>query len=551
MLFITFLKIALFFIITEVKKLAGKLVEQWLKFIKSGQAAISDVAMAAVSTTSVTKPAITVLPSNITVVSAVALNSAGGAEVKKPHALARKVPKPGIQVVREVSSSDEEEVPPIGSLPLYKITVRDGKSVLAKVGTKTLSLPVTKKTENEVETSNTVTSVVLKSDPISKKFRYVTKSVADKEKLDASELLPEDSNRDKNDVQQSVSASCEALSKQKIVGPKSEKEEVKKVDEGESQIKDKEKSIDSKTKLISSKSDKGSGKLKDGHTKISKPGKEHETYKCDSKYKDKERKLNRDSEKDKKKSDHKSRKTDKSRDRERDREKDKSKNKEKDSLKEKHKDSDKNKLKDKHTKEKLAEKSLSAAEKAQIQADKDKDTLERLKTPAISLLGKIPKKPSSQNVVSSVKVGSNNLVNKTADLTDTSEKVCAVGCEVRKPPDGRPLKVRPKTVKTFNSKFRSTGLEEEIKPPPPRSSIKKKPEEKRPSSKSDSTPKSITSPPKDGQPPEKKAKLTDVTAELKKDRILEKPGGIKLIPPKPKRKSLYIFCLNDYRILLS
>ena len=485
--------------------------------------------MAAVSTPAdVSKPAITVLPSNYTVVSTVAINSGSGTGtgVKKASSLPRKVSKPGIQIVRESSSSEEEEVSQLDSLPLYKITVRDGKSVLAKVGTKTL-LPVNKKIESDVDAVNTIASVVLKSDPISKKFRYITKPISEKEKSDVNELKHDDlSNRDISDNHQLVTGgNNDTLSKQKIVLPKCDKDESINVDESESSLKSKE----NKSKVFSSKTCKESIRPKDNQKSV-KNSKEYDSEKNRDKSKD--RKSSRDSDKDRKKSDHKSHKGDKSR--ERDREKDKYKNKEKDCLKEKHKESDKSKLKEKYGKEKEGGKT---SEKVQTQADKDKDTLERLKTPAINLLGKIPKKSSSHNLNSSTKaIGSSNntQANKQTSYVESADKIG----DAKKVIDGRPLKMRPKTVKTFNSKFRSTGLEEEIKPPPSRSNIKKKADEKRPLGKYETLTKNDGSSPKEShQPPEKKPKLSsDVSIDLQKDKILEKPGGIKLIPPKPKRK---------------
>lgn len=508
-----------------MKKIAGKLVEQWLKFIKSGQAAISDVAVAASSATTVSKPAITVVPSNITVVSTVSLNS-GGTEVKKPSNLIHKISKPGIQIVKEVSSSDEDEGSAVGSLPLYKITVQDGKSVLAKVGTKTLSLPVSKKVETDVESTHSVTSVVLKSDPVSKKFRYITKTISDKEKSDSCDLLPEDTSNSstKSDTSKLGYNVCEQKPRAVFSG-KSACASVEKSDSTSTN-----KLIINKSKISKSKLDKEGSKLKDAQVKLNKTSKELDNSKSEIRLKDKDRekKLSRDSEKDRKKSEHKSHKTDKCKEKERDRSKEKNKVKEKELVKEKNKDLDRGKSKEK------PEKSLSAADKAQIQADKDKDTLERLKTPALSLLGKIPKKSSSQMLPVLPKVASNFPSNKS-ESTESSEKATNIGSDSKKSIDK--IKIRPKTVKTFNSKFRSTGLEEEIKPPPSRGSIKKKVEEKRLGSKTDIK---HVSPPKEEQPPEKKLKPNE-PIEIKKDKNLDKPGGIKLIPPKPKRKSFFIF----------
>ncbi|XP_047544417.1 serine/threonine-protein phosphatase 1 regulatory subunit 10-like [Vanessa atalanta] len=134
--------------------------------------------------------------------------------------------------------------------------------------------------------------------------------------------------------------------------------------------------------------------------------------------------------------------------------------------------------------------------------EKDKDTKsstdksdDKTQTPSIHKLGKIPK------------------------LSDLKKERPSISIEVRKPDEPK-----PKTVKTFNSKFRKHGLEEEIKPPPSRASLlsNKKPPPVLPPTVS--IPKR-PSPVHNETPPEKKAKtLVDI----------EKPGSIKLIPPKPK-----------------
>lgn len=500
-------------LISEVKLLAGRLVKQWLKFIKSGQA-IFDVALAAafvgpankstVATSSPTSTVVNVPPS--------LSHPSPAEEGKKVITPSRKTPKP---VPRYPSSEEEEEeVPPIGSLPLYKITVRDGKSVLAKVGTKTLAVSIPKRSENDGE-SSAVTSVIMKSDPSSKKIRYVTKS----DKSDGSDSFVDDNaSRDKNDEMKSIESKLSDstnVTTHKLEG---------KSDDGDHS---KQKTVD-KSKSVSSKSSVKDIKSKDSHSnKSSKSHRDRDRDKGDSRHKEKEKRDSRDSDRDKKRSDHKSHKSDKDRDRDKDRDKDKSKSK--DSSRDKGKDYDKIKSREKDSKSKdpkSTEKSLSAAEKAQIQADKDKDTLERLKTPAISLLGKIPKKPQNANTSLTTGASSPSPANKQ---TEEAKKL-----EIKRP-EARGPKERPKTVKTFNSKFRSTGLEEGIKPPPPRGVIKKKTEEKKPAVKPEISLKHPSSSPKDGSPPEKKSKVAEII-EAKKDKILDKPGGIKLIPPKPKRK---------------
>lgn len=148
---------------------------------------------------------------------------------------------------------------------------------------------------------------------------------------------------------------------------------------------------------------------------------------------------------------------------------------------------------------------------------KDKDTKEKSdesnehKTPSISKLGKIPK------------------------LSDLKKEKPSISIEVRKPDDPK-----PKTVKAYNSKFRKHGLEEEIKPPPSRSVLLNKKAPPPPIPPIVSIPKRH-SPVHNETPPEKKLKTME---------IVEKPGSIKLIPPKPKRKYNLNFELLNFIMML-
>lgn len=274
-----------------------------------------------------------------------------------------------------------------------------------------------------------------------------------------------------------------------------------------------------------------------------------------------DRKSERDSEKDKKKSSSSSKSSskykstsssksrdDKDKDRHRDKgkEKERDKNRERDKSKDADKDKhrsngglkhlstpkksskdhrDKSKEKSKHDekdKEKLTEK------EKEKQIEKDNNTLEKLKPPTIDKLGRIPKKTS----VVDDKSKENSL--------EARKKAFSVG--IRKDKESED---RPKTVKVFNSKMRSTGLEEEVKLAPPRSgTTNKKPI---PSVQLPTIPQKRPSPPKDIRepfiPPEKKLKMDKID-------VPERPGAIKLIPPKPKRKfakTLYSFLFYFYR----
>lgn len=192
------------------------------------------------------------------------------------------------------------------------------------------------------------------------------------------------------------------------------------------------------------------------------------------------------------------------------------------------------------------------------QAEKDKATLEKVQGQALSSkLGKIPKKrpedeksgdmagrKSSTESRDSSKENKEKADSKVIAMPE--KKNISISIESRK--NSQDSITRPKTVKTFNSKFRSTGLEEEVKPPPPRSKkpnpvVDKKvipqklPVLKRPSPMREAVPLM-----------EKRAKLTlDSPTTPPAD---EKKGGIKLIPPKPKRKCIGILSKITYNIYL-
>ncbi|KOX77965.1 Serine/threonine-protein phosphatase 1 regulatory subunit 10 [Melipona quadrifasciata] len=176
------------------------------------------------------------------------------------------------------------------------------------------------------------------------------------------------------------------------------------------------------------------------------------------------------------------------------------------------------------------------------QAEKDKATLEKVQGQALSSkFGKIPKKKLEEEKSgdAAVRKSSTDSRDSSKENKTDSKKVTAVpekknisiSIESRK--NSQDSTTRPKTVKTFNSKFRSTGLEEEVKPPPPRSVKKshpvvdkktvpqKLPALKRPSPLREAIPST-----------DKRAKVSlDSPTTPPSD---EKKGGIKLIPPKPK-----------------
>lgn len=159
------------------------------------------------------------------------------------------------------------------------------------------------------------------------------------------------------------------------------------------------------------------------------------------------------------------------------------------------------------------------SESSKSQAEKDKDTLAKIQPKSLEKVGKIPKKTSPDG-------SSNDPIKKTTDATTVPPKKKSISIEVRKD-----IENRPKTVKTYNSQFRSHGLAEEAPPPPSRRDLKK--------------PATV---PTNGIPviPKRSLSPTNNTAKELEKRIklasssptIDKPGAIKIIPAKPKRKYL-------------
>lgn len=256
-----------------------------------------------------------------------------------------------------------------------------------------------------------------------------------------------------------------------------EKEVIKETEE-----KKKEKSSSDRSKHKSSRSSSSSSKSSSNSSKSSSKDKHRDKEMSSSS--SRKSSSSRSSSKDKDRKDRKDR--DKDKHRSNGALKSSSSSKSKDKEKEKDKDKDKKESKEK-------------------QAEKDKDTLSKVLPQTPQKLARIPKKPSDE---------------KSKETTDKPKEVKKdknFSIEPRKPGEER-----PRTVKVFNAKMRSTGLEEEVKPPPPRTGKKPTPSVTLPS-----IPQKRPSPIKDiFIPPEKKPKIDPP----------ERPGAIKLIPPKPKRK---------------
>ncbi|XP_037820718.1 serine/threonine-protein phosphatase 1 regulatory subunit 10-like [Lucilia sericata] len=179
--------------------------------------------------------------------------------------------------------------------------------------------------------------------------------------------------------------------------------------------------------------------------------------------------------------------------------------------------SSKDKYRDKEKSSSSSSSSSSSKSKdKQEQSDKDKNTLEKISSSSsLDKLGKIPKKSRDESEENSPKHTSITIPSKKASMS----------IEIRKDTE------KAKTVKTYKSQFRSHGLTEEAPPPPSRKGLKKPSSATPPGTVLPSSlPSSLkrTSPPPRDLPSEKKAKIdiNNVTVAN------EKPGAIKLIPPK-------------------
>ncbi|XP_059471220.1 serine/threonine-protein phosphatase 1 regulatory subunit 10-like isoform X2 [Neocloeon triangulifer] len=202
------------------------------------------------------------------------------------------------------------------------------------------------------------------------------------------------------------------------------------------------------------------------------------------------------------------------------------------------------KEKQKKLKEKLAEREALKAKEAQEQKERDEATLAKLMGPQKVSLRKIPKKSKSEDgdKKKSDEKKKDEDSSRRSSLDDDRRKSesrrSSSGSSSREKKDSKspntsksssPLQLVKHKVKTFNSKFRSTGLEEESPLPPPRGHSKKDLKDQSSSSSSVSNKKRPSPPPSGTEqaPPEKKNKLDEVVK-----RVNEKPKskpGIQLL----------------------
>jgi len=468
-----------------VKLLASKLVEQWLRIVKGETEAIRAHHAASMEVHAAECVAVIEEGKKTDVCSDKVQAKSGGDECKVDVTSLPGKQENIVQVKTEISENKVVEVHkllvktedgsegspeevawdgPLGQLPVYKITIRDGKQVLAKVFSG-------EKSNRRLSTdSASVVSVAEVGKPVVKVSATVA-TVSDTVIVKKEDI--------KKEVEESAVKSTIDTQKGSVVKSRVKSEKLENNVEGLKLSKDVQK------------------KTKDAQLSTKIPDKQKKT-KVESS-------------------------NEKSREREASKEKSKDKSKDKESSREREaKERESNKIRDKKL----------SSEKVSAQSEKDKAALAKLIPPAINKLGKIPKKPrheEPQSPVADVKKQSSGDVKKPPVYETTSRKP-SISIESRKSDS-----VRPKTVKTFNSKFRSTGLEEEAKPPPSRPVRKviapvNKKSVKLPSLKRPSPPKELSA------PPEKKLKPSVAEVGADDTKKADKSGSIKLIPPRPKRK---------------
>ncbi|XP_011154465.1 serine/threonine-protein phosphatase 1 regulatory subunit 10 [Harpegnathos saltator] len=422
------------------------------------------------------------------------------------------------------------------SVPVYKITIRDGNQVLAKVETDPANI-------NNVLNTSSTTGIEVNGNVAN----VTTFSIKQEVKKEESEEIEERTRQ--SDSASTISGQDDVVETRQLNNSEHVSSEVKqtvvssKDNHDADSVKDKD-NKDSKD-IVNSDSSKSSDKEnRDSHKKDEKKSSSISDKKSSSHHHSSSSKSSKHSSSSSthrasshKSSSHRSGSSSSS-------SKSSSSNKDRSSKdKDKHHSSSSskhstNKSKSERDKEREKEK------QKKDQAEKDKATLEKVQGQALSSkLGKIPKKRSEDEKSndtngrkSSTDSRDSSKENKEK-ATDSSKKIVtmpekkniSISIESRK--NSQDSMTRPKTVKTFNSKFRSTGLEEEVKPPPPRSKkpnpvVDKKvipqklPVLKRPSPLRDTVPLV-----------EKRAKLS---LDSPTSPAEEKKGGIKLIPPKPK-----------------
>ncbi|KAL6267373.1 hypothetical protein P5V15_000448 [Pogonomyrmex californicus] len=452
------------------------------------------------------------------------------------------------QVTQQQCKKQTFVVVPSSSLPVYKITIRDGNQVLAKVETdaanisNALNIASTSTEINGTDATQEVKPEVEELD------RTEENNSAAGSRDDAVDVIQsDDSGHIPSEVKQTVVSSKDNQDSESVKSKDiKDSKDIVSSDSGKSS--DKENNRDSHKKddkRFSSSSDKKSSSHHHGSSSSSSSSSKSSKHSTSSS-------THRSSSTSHKSSSHRSSSSSS---------KTSSSSKDRSSKdKDKHHSSSSSKHSSSRSKsERDKEREKEKEKQKKDQAEKDKATLEKVQGQALSSkMGKIPKKrtedekssdangrksstesrdgskenkekaDSKKDAVSTKLIAEKKNISISIENRKNSQNI-SISIENRK--NSQDSGTRPKTVKTFNSKFRSTGLEEEVKPPPPRSKkanpvvdkkvLPPKLPLKRPSPLRDTV--LMT---------EKRVKLSlDSPTTPPSD---EKKGGIKLIPPKPK-----------------
>lgn len=437
------------------------------------------------------------------------------------------------------------------SLPVYKITIRDGNQVLAKVETDAANISNVLNTASTSTDNGHAPNVTQEVKPEAEELNETENISAASGQDDAVDVQSDDSGHVHSEVKQTVVSSKDNQDTESVKSKDiKDSKDIISSDSGKSSDKENRDSHKKDDKKSSSSSDKKSS----GHHHSSSSSLSSSSSSKSSKH-GTSSSTHRSSSTSHRSSSHRSGSSSSS-------SKNSSSNKDRSSKdKDKHHSSSSSKHSSNRSKsERDKEREKEKEKQKKDQAEKDKATLEKVQGQALSSkMGKIPKKRTEDEKSSdangrksSTESRDSSKENKekadskkdTVAKLITEKKNISISIENRK--NSQDSGTRPKTVKTFNSKFRSTGLEEEVKPPPPRSKKATPVVDKK--TLPPKLPLKRPSPLRDVPMVEKRVKLSlDSPTTPPSD---EKKGGIKLIPPKPKRKYIGILLQIMYKISL-
>lgn len=504
-MFFPFLKIG-------VRILATKLVEQWLKIAKGETMTLnSNNIINSVNTQKDAAPSAAPMPIGTVSSTAAVTTATVPASTQSPTTMTKKpifINQNSVEAIKDYQPSEDpldirnesgaeyttgdetdSKLSPSNYNDglVYKLTVRDGKQILAKVN----DTSPRKAMSNSVKSSDSDESNETMSDKEKLKTKIGGSSSSDKKirsdkdsnssssgkSRDHKDKLINSSSKDGKSIRDREKERKSGDSSHKSSGSKSSKHSSSSISTG----KEKEKISSSKSNSSSSSGHKSSSS---SHKNSSSKSSSHKSNSSSSSSRDKD----------------------------------------------KHRSSASSSTSSKSSSSSSSSKDKEKKDGGGSQADKDKATLAKVLPNSISKMPKIPKKSTNE---------------EGADATTVPlAKKSSISIEVRKD-----IENRPKTVKTFNSKFRSHGLAEEAPPPPSRRDIKKTTPtttttttvttSNSPTTTTNVTPSPIIAP-KRSLSPIQATKDAVAEKKIKLDTpVVEKPGAIKLIPAKPKRK--YIF----------